>query len=136
MTGAEFIGPVIGAAGKAAQGAGGKGGGHQQSGPSPEQAALAQYHLGENLVAARSGFAGTGTGASTMATQASEGARNQWALEMSHAADKNQQLQNAANSQLQQLAQQQQENQGFQAGSQGGAFGSQSGGFGSNPSAE
>jgi len=131
MTGMEAIGPIVGMAGKAAQaGGGGKGGGGGGGGgPSKESAALAQYHLGENLLAARAGFAGTGTGTSTMATQASEGARNKWAEEMSKAANARSDAQAAANSQLQQLAQQQQENQGFQAGSQGG-FGAQSGSFG------
>lgn len=129
MTGMEMIGPMMSMGSKAMQGAGGKGGssGGQAS---PEQAALAQYHLGENLLAARSGFAGTGTGESTMATMASAGARNQWAKEMSKAADKNEQLQNQANTQLQQLAQQNQENQGFQAGSSPGGFGTTQGNFG------
>ena len=108
MTGAEFIGPVIGAASKAAQSGGGKGGGQSANQASPEQAALAQYHYGENLLAAESGYAGTGTGHSTMETQATGGARNQRAKELAGAADQNLQLANQANTQLQQLAQQNQ----------------------------
>lgn len=130
MTGMEMIGPIMGMAGKAAQAGGGKGGGGGSSGPSPEQAALAQYHLGQNLLAARSGFANTGTGASTMSTQTANSARFKFAKEMAKASNANDVANAQANTQLQQLAQQNQENQGFQAGS--GGFGSQSGSFGSS----
>lgn len=110
----------------------GKGGGssHPQGGVSPEQEALAQYTYGQDLLRARSGYADTGTGASTMATQASGGARNKMAKSLAGASDVNQQLQIAAQTQLQQLAQQNEQNQGFAAGSQGGGQGGS--GFGSS----
>ena len=129
MSGAELIGPAIGAASKAASSGGGKGGGGGgSSGPSTEQAALAQYHYGENLLLDRSNFANTNTGASTMATQASEGARNQFGKEMAKAADKNAALQASANQSLQQLAQQQQGSSDFASGA-----GAAQSGFGAQP---
>jgi hypothetical protein len=123
----------MGVGGKALQSAGGAKGGSGGAGlgntASPEQAALAQYHLGQNLLNAREGYASTGTGASTMATQAAGGARNQFALEMSKYADQNLALSQQANSQLNQLAQQQGDQQAFGAGanSTSGQFGSTSG---------
>lgn len=130
MTGMEMIGPMMGMASKAmSSGGGGKGGGGGGGNKtSPEQAALAQYHYGENLLKARAGYASHGTGESTMATQASGGARNQFAKEMAQASDKNSELQALAGQQLQGIGGQNAEAQGFSAGA--GGFGSQSGGFG------
>ena len=121
MTGAEVALPIAMKGIQAASGAaggksGGSGSGNQAS---PEQAALAQYHYGENLLGARSAYAATGTGESTMATQASEGARNQFAKEMATAADKNAALTATANQSLQQLAGQNAEQQGFGAATGG-----------------
>jgi hypothetical protein len=107
---------------------GGKSGGTAPGGISGEQAALAQYGFGQNMLAARSnvnqGFPGT----STMETQATTGARNQLAETEAKQSDVNQQLQIAANSQLQKLAEQQQQQSGFGAGS--GGFGSSGGSAG------
>lgn len=126
----SLIGLGIQSASAAAGGKGGGGNTSPQGGVSPEQAALSQYTYGQDLLAARSGYAGTGTGESTMATQASGGARNKLAKSLASASDQNQQLQIAAAQSLQQLAQQNEANQGFAAGSQGG--GSSSSGFGSS----
>lgn len=125
MTGAEAIGPAIGLASKAAQGAGGKGGGGGSGNKaSPEQAALAQYHYGENLLAAREATTErSNLGASTMTTQLTEGARNQFAKEMAGAADKNAALTATANQSLQQLANQNAEQQGFGAATGGATTG-------------
>lgn len=128
MGGAELIMPLAEAGISAASSGGGKGGGGGQGGVSKEQAALAQYKYGQDLLAARTGYAATGTGESTMATQAAGGARNQLAKSLAQASDQNAALQTQANSQLQQLAQQQQnqgdQNAGFNAGA--GGFGSSS----------
>src|SRR5262245_1489131 len=106
---------LIGPAMNLASAAGSKGGG---GGISPEQAALAQFHLGQDLLHARSTFAGTGTGASTMATQAAGGARLKEALELARASNANQQAAAQQQQQLQGATDQSQEDQRFQAGSQ------------------
>lgn len=130
------VGSLIGLGVQGAQAAaGGKGGGTvaPQGGISPSQAALNQYTYGQDLEAAAYGYGQTGTGHSTMATQASGGARNKFAQSAAGQSDVNQQNQIAAATQLQQLAQQQQQQAdqgaGFAAGSQGGGSGS---GFGSS----
>lgn len=68
VSGASAIGNLAG---------GGKGGGGQQypyfqspGGVTPEQQALAEYTMGQDMVQQGSQFANTGTGMSTMATQA------------------------------------------------------------------
>jgi hypothetical protein len=110
---------------------GGKGGGGAGSGPSPEQAALAQYTYGENLIKNRASF---NMGPSTMESMAAAGSKNQWALQMAQAGDQNMAAQNQAGSQLSQLAnqqgQQQQGNQDFASG-----FGSTQSGGGGNTQA-
>jgi hypothetical protein len=110
MAGPEMMMPMMkgassmmGGKGGGGGGMGGKGGG-AGSGPSPEQAALAQYHFGENLIKNRATF---NMGPSTMETMAAAGSKNQWAKEMAKAGNANMDAQNTANSQLQQLAQQQ-----------------------------
>jgi len=103
------------AAGSKGGGGGGAGG---AGGISPEQAALAQFHFGQDLLHARSTFAGTGTGASTMATQAAGGARLKEALELARASNANQQAAAQQQQQLQGATDQSQEDQRFQAGSQ------------------
>lgn len=98
---------------------------------SPEQAALAQYQYGQNLLATQSGAANKGIGASTMATQAAGGAANQYAAQMAGAADLNTQAQQQATSQLQQLAQQQ-AGSGAQAQGISDTFGNTGGNFGTS----
>ncbi|HEX3520768.1 MAG TPA: hypothetical protein VHT52_01620 [Stellaceae bacterium] len=109
----------------------GKGGGTvaPQGGISPEQAALAQYGYGQDLLAAASGTNQGFPGQSTMMTQASGGARNKFAQSEAGASDVNQQLQIAQQTKLQELAQQQEQQSGFGAGSSG-SFGSSGGSAG------
>lgn len=125
------VGSLIGLGVQGAQAASsGKGGTTSpQGGISPAQAALNQYTYGQDLEQAAYGYGNTGTGQSTMATQASGGARNKLAQSAAGQSDVNQQNQIAAATQLQQLAQQNQQNQGFAAGSSGSGSGS---GFGSS----
>jgi hypothetical protein len=111
MAGPEMIMPIAKAgmsmaSSKGGGGGGGKGGGGggAGSGPSPQQAALAQYTYGENLLKNRAQFQ---MGPSTMETMAAAGSKNQWALQMAQAGDQNMQAQNQASSQLSQLANQQ-----------------------------
>jgi hypothetical protein len=78
-------------------------------GVSPEQAALAQYSYGQNLLKNEQTFSG-GTGHSTMATQGAGGARFKEAFDVATESDKNLAAQFT---QLQQLA----SNAGFNAGS-------------------
>lgn len=111
MAGPEMIMPMMkgassmmgGKGGGGGGGMGGKGGG-AGSGPSPEQAALAQYHFGENLIKNRATFS---MGPSTMETMAAAGSKNQWAKEMAKAGNVNREQQAIAGQQLQQFAQQQ-----------------------------
>jgi hypothetical protein len=135
MAGPEMIMPIakgaMSAAQKAGSSGGGKGGG-SGSGPSPEQAALAQYTYGENLLKSRAQFP-QGLQHSTMVTQMAEGAKNKWAQDMAKAGDANMAAQQQANSQLSQLAQQQanqgQQSSDFSSGVQSTQGGSQSGSF-------
>jgi hypothetical protein len=127
------VGSLIGLGLQGAQAAtSGKGGSTQapQGGVSPAQAALSQYTYGQDLEAAAYGYGMTNTGASTMKTQATGGARNKLAAGLAGQSDVNQQNQIQAAQQLQQLAQQNQQQAGFAAGSQGGSGGGS--GFGSS----
>lgn len=58
-------------------------------GVTPEQLSLGQYSYGQDLLAQRSLFGGSGTGESTMATQGAEGSRNTAALQMAGMSDAN-----------------------------------------------
>jgi hypothetical protein len=102
------------------------GGSSGSSGNSPQQAALAQYTAGQQVLAQKSAAANSGLGASTMNTYRQSGSNILEALSASQMAD-----QNAANQQsLQQLAQ---SNQGFNQGfNSQGNFGTPSGNFGTN----
>jgi hypothetical protein len=101
-----FIGPAAQLAGSAGGkgGGGGGGGGGGQGGLTPQEAALINYEREQKQLQAKSEFAKSGTGASTMATQA-VGGPNIWAaLKASGISDKNQQVQGAG---LQDIAKQQ-----------------------------
>jgi hypothetical protein len=142
MGGAGLIGPAISAGSKAAGGGGGGkggGGGGFDAGPggvSPEQAALAQYTYGQNLLKAATEFANTNTGQSTMATQASSGARFGKALDLARMSNLNQRAgaqvaaQNFQQQQSLQNLSNQQAGQAGQAAGQAAGFGTDTGGFG------
>ena len=137
----SLIAPIVGLA------SGGKGGGGASfpffnagpGGVSPEQAALAQYTLGQRELASRSTFANTGTGASTMATEEAGGARLGEAEQLAQISNRNQQAaaqiatqdfqQQAA---LTKLAEQQAQQSGFGAGVGSGSFGTGTGSFGTS----
>ena len=140
----SLIGPIAGLAG------GGKGGSGFQSpffnagpgGVSPEQAALGQYTLGQNLLRDRTTFANTGTGASTMATEEAGGARLGEAEQLAQISNRNQQAAAQIATQdfqqqqaLAKLAQQQAQQAGFGAGaSTPGGLGTSGGSFGTSTS--
>jgi hypothetical protein len=84
-------------------GGGGKGGGGG-GGLSPQQAALAEYTKEQQMLKARSTFANTGTGASTMATQAAGGANYAGAMAGAEMSNQNQQIANAQSGELATLA--------------------------------
>jgi len=117
MAGAGAIGPAISLVGKAAQSGGGKSG--SGGGISPQQAALAQYNMGQAELANSTNFAQQGLGASTMKSYAAAGPQFGAAMQAAGMADANAQS-------LQQIAQAQQ-NQN----TQNNAFGS---GFNQQPS--
>lgn len=71
----SLIGPAMQLAGGGGGKGGGGGGGNQDQGVSPQQAALAQYLYGQQLVKDQSQLAHTNTGISTMSTQMAGGAR-------------------------------------------------------------
>ena len=58
-------------------------------GITPQQDALGQYSLGENLLAQANQFGSSGTGDSTMATQGAEGATNATAMQVAGMSDTN-----------------------------------------------
>jgi hypothetical protein len=78
-------------------GGGGKGGG--SGGVSPQEAALAQYTLGQKDLQSASASANFGTPMSTMHTQADTGNVTGWAQEMAAMSDANQAAQNAQSQQ-------------------------------------
>ena len=90
MAGAEAIGPIIGLASKAAQGGGGKGGGSSSGGVSPQQAALARYTKGQQLLQSQSQMASSGTAHSTGSTQMAGGAEFGEAYQLAQMSDANQ----------------------------------------------
>jgi hypothetical protein len=92
-----FIGPVAQLAGSGGGkgGGGGGGGGGGQGGLTPQELALVDYERRQKQLQAKSEFAKSGTGASTMATQA-VGGPNIWAaLKASGISDQNQAAQGA-----------------------------------------
>jgi hypothetical protein len=99
-----FIGPAAQLAGSAGGKGGGGGGGDSQGGLTPQELALVEYQRQQGQLQARSEFAKSGTGASTMATQAAGGPNIKAALQASGIAGQNR---NALDAGLQQLAQQQ-----------------------------
>jgi hypothetical protein len=112
--------------------AGGKGGSSSTAGGvSPQEAALAQYTMGQSILHNNAAFAHSGTGASTMNTYANTGPQFQAALTMAGMADQNaaaqQQVNQSQQAPLDQLAQ----SAGF--GSTGGNFGNTGGNLGSTP---
>jgi hypothetical protein len=123
---AGLIGPAIsGISGLAGKAGGGKGGG--TASVSPQQAALAEYTRGQQILANNSKFASSGTGLSTMKTFANAGAGIGAEEQLAGVADTNLQAQNAVQqSNLQQLA----SSAGF--GTQGGSFGNTGGNTGGN----
>ena len=116
---------ALSSVGQKAGGGGGKGGGG--GGVSPQEAALAQYTMGQKELAINSQFANQGLGASTMKTYESSGPLFGEAMQLAGISD-----QNAAS--LQSIAQaqnqQNQSNAGFNAGfNPSGSFGGSQGGF-------
>jgi hypothetical protein len=103
---------------------GGKGGSAgSPSTLSPQQASLAEFTMGQNMLKNNSTFANSGTGMSTMKSYADAGAQFGGAQQAAGLADQNAAEATAANSSLQSLA----SSAGF--GSTGGNFGSTGGSF-------
>lgn len=127
----SLVGPAVSLASSAASG---KGGGSTQapSGISPQEAALANYTMTQGLVRAGEQFAETGTGESTMATQAAGGARNRAALQGATLSDLNQGAQGSALQQLANIA----GTQAGQAASAGQGFTSSPGSLGTGGSTD
>ena len=117
--GAGLIGLGLQGAQAAGGGKGGGGGGGGSGGLSPQEAALAQYTMHQGLLKSQYEFGKTGTGISTMATQASGGPRLAAALQGAGISDQNQAQQGQG---LQQLAQQQGSAAGTTAASGGGSL--------------
>ena len=132
MAGAGAAKGALSAASSIGQKAGsGKGGGGSGGGISPQQAALAQYTMGQQELKIASNAASSGLGASTMKTYEQAGPQFGAAMEMAGQSDAN-----AAS--LQQLAQaaqnQNTSNNAFGSGfNSTGNFGSTQGGFSTNP---
>lgn len=122
----SLIGPAVSLAGGGG-GKGGGGGGNQQQGVSPQEAALAQYQYGQQLVKDESQFANTNTGISTGLTQATGGARFRKALKL---ADLGQTNANAIGAAQQSLAQTQGTAAGQQAAAQDQGFSGNQGNLG------
>lgn len=101
---ASLIGPAVsGISGLAGKAGGGKGGG--TASVSPQEAALAEYTRGQNILKNNSMFASSGTGLSTMKTFANAGAGIGAEQQLAGIADTNLQAQNAVNqNNLQSLA--------------------------------
>jgi hypothetical protein len=99
-------------------GGGGKGGG--SGGISPEQKALAQFTMGQQLLKQRSAFANSGLGPSTMSSYEGAGPRLAAAQQEAQQSDANQLQQQQQQDQLLKLAQQAQGQQGFGAGASAG----------------
>jgi hypothetical protein len=118
------IAPAIGLGGKAANAiGGGKTNSSTPSSLSPQQAALAEFTMGQQMLNNNSKFASSGTGLSTMKTLSNAGAQIGGATEAAGLADKNAAAAQAANASLTNLA----SSAGF--GSTGGNFGSTGGSF-------
>lgn len=83
-------------------GGGGKGGGG--GGLSPQQAALAEYTRGQQMLKARATFGKSGLGASTMATEAAGGANYAGAASAAASSDLNTQIANQQSGDLGSLA--------------------------------
>ena len=138
----SLISPIVGLAGSSKGGGGAFTSPFFNAGPggvSPEQAALAQYTLGQNLLRDRTAFANTGTGASTMATEEAGGARTGEAESLAQMSNRNQQAAAQIATQdfqqqqaLAKLVQQAQQQSGFGAGL--GSFGTGTGSFGTSTS--
>jgi hypothetical protein len=119
---AALLSPIMQLAGSGGgKGGGGGGGGGGQGGLTPQETALIEYQRKQGQLQARSLFAKSGTGASTMATQAAGGPNIKAALQASGISDQNQAAQGAG---LQDLAK--------QLGALGGQADSQQGGNQSN----
>lgn len=101
MGGAGLIGLGLQAAQSAGGGKGGGGGGGG-GGISPQEAALAQYNAHQQLVKSQFEFGKTGTGISTMGTQAAGGSRLAAALQGANISGQNQAQQGQG---IQQMAQ-------------------------------
>lgn len=115
----SLIGPAISAGSKAAGSAGNKGGGG--GGVSPQEAALAQYTMGQNILKNDSMFASSGTGVSTMKTMENAGAELGGAKELASISDTNAAAQQQVNNSLTNLA----SSAGF--GTQSGSMGTSGG---------
>jgi hypothetical protein len=79
-----LIGPAVGLGGKASNAIKGSGSG---SGPSPQEAALAEYTKGQHILANDTNFAGHGMGLSTGKTYADAGAQIGGASQFAQIAD-------------------------------------------------
>jgi hypothetical protein len=122
----SVISPIASLGGKAVGSAlGGKSGSAgSPSTLSPQQASLAEFTMGQNMLKNNSAFANSGTGLSTMKSYADAGAQFGGAQQAAGLADQNAAEATAANSSLQSLA----SSAGF--GSTGGNFGNTGGNFG------
>jgi len=129
MGASALAGPLLSAGKSAASGGKGGGGG---GGVSPQQAALAQYTMGQQELATSSNFANQGMGLSTNKTFAEAGPQMGAAMTLAGLADQNA----ATNQQIAQAEQNQNtQNAGFGQGFQpSGNFGSSQGGFNATPS--
>lgn len=123
----SLIGPVAQLAGGGGGKGGGGGGGSQPQGVSPQEAALAQYKYGQQLVKDESQFANTNTGISTGLTQMTGGARFGKALQLANTAQTNA---NAIGAAQQSLAQTQGTAAGQQAAAQDQGFSGNQGSLG------